>query len=276
MNTPTLFSETEKSPKYSFYFSFEKNFDAKLHQRWVNDHWHQAFYIIALYLITIFGIRAYMQTRHPFCLQKPLIVWNVFLAAFSIIGTSRVFPELVHALKKHGFIYSVCNPDYVEIVRVSGFWSVMFSYSKALELGDTIFIVLRKKPFIFLHWYHHITTLLFTWYCHKDHTGPGRWYINMNYFVHSLMYSYYALKAMRFRVPRFLSICITFVQTIQMLLGFYIGYFAYITKRKEGNCRYPDDTALFGHFMFTSYFLLFIWYFYKAYISPPVKTKKED
>jgi elongation of very long chain fatty acids protein 6 len=29
---------------------------------------------------------------------------------------------------------------------------------------DTLFIVLRKKPLIFLHWYHHITVLLFCWH----------------------------------------------------------------------------------------------------------------
>lgn len=32
------------------------------------------------------------------------------------------------------------------------------------ELVDTLFIVLRKKPLIFLHWYHHITVLLFCWH----------------------------------------------------------------------------------------------------------------
>ncbi|GFT62828.1 putative fatty acid elongation protein 3 [Nephila pilipes] len=217
-----------------------------------------------------------MHTREPFSLRKPLIIWNLFLAAFSIIGTSRVLPELVHVLKKQGFLYSICRPDYVAKVRESGFWSVMFSYSKALELGDTIFIVLRKQPLLFLHWYHHITVLVYTWHNHKYHTGPGRWYIDMNFFVHSFMYSYYALKAMRFRLPRSLSICITFLQITQMFLGVYIGYLAYITKDKYSNCIYPDDTALMGLLMYISYFVLFIWYFYNSYISPPIKTKKVD
>ncbi|GFT38557.1 putative fatty acid elongation protein 3 [Nephila pilipes] len=239
-------------------------------------HWHRAFYSIALYLITIFGLRAYMQSRTPFDLRKPLIVWNICLAAFSIIGTSRMLPEMFYVLKKYGLTFSVCNKSFADTVRVTGFWSDMFSYSKMLELGDTVFIVLRKQPLIFLHWYHHITVLLFTWYAHKDHSAPGRWYINMNYFVHSFMYSYYTLRAMRFKLPRFLSICITSLQIAQMIMGFYVGYHAYSTKWKGEHCWYPDDTAVFGLLMYSSYFMLFVWYFYNAYISPPIKAKKVD
>ena len=42
--------------------------------------------------------------------------------------------------------------SYIENDRVSGFWSSLFVLSKVPELGDTIFIVLRKQPLIFLHW----------------------------------------------------------------------------------------------------------------------------
>jgi hypothetical protein len=42
--------------------------------------------------------------------------------------------------------------SFIEDDRVSGFWALMFVLSKVPELGDTIFIVLRKQPLIFLHW----------------------------------------------------------------------------------------------------------------------------
>lgn len=31
-----------------------------------------------------------------------------------------------------------------------------------MELGDTLFIVLRKRPLIFLHYYHHVAVLIYT------------------------------------------------------------------------------------------------------------------
>ncbi|RHY06234.1 hypothetical protein DYB25_001996, partial [Aphanomyces astaci] len=35
------------------------------------------------------------------------------------------------------------------------------------ELFDTFFVVIRKKPLRFLHWYHHITVLLFCWHAYS-------------------------------------------------------------------------------------------------------------
>ncbi|GFR21493.1 putative fatty acid elongation protein 3 [Trichonephila clavata] len=270
------FLESEVSPHYSFYLPFEKNFDVEPPRQWMAAHWHRALYVIAFYLVTIFGIRAYMQSRAPFNLRKPLIVWNVLLAVFSIMGTCRMLPELIHVLKKFGFTYSVCNNSFVEAVKVTGFWCNMFSYSKVLELGDTLFIVLRKQPLIFLHWYHHISVLLLTWYGHKDHSAPARWFLGMNYFVHAFMYSYYALKAMRFKLPRFFSICITCLQITQMFVGIYIVTYAYIMKGKGQHCHFTDDNAILNLLMYASYFVLFVWYFYNAYISPPTKVKKVD
>merc|ERR1712127_1141715 len=42
-------------------------------------------------------------------------------------------------------------------------WTILFVLSKFAELWDTFFIVVHKKPLIFLHWYHHITVLLYCW-----------------------------------------------------------------------------------------------------------------
>lgn len=42
------------------------------------------------------------------------------------------------------------------------------------ELLDTVFIVARKRPLLFLHWYHHISVLVYTWHAYKDHTASGK------------------------------------------------------------------------------------------------------
>lgn len=50
-----------------------------------------------------------------------------------------------------------------EYDKVAAFWGTLFSLSKVIELGDTAFIILRKQPLIFLHYYHHATVLIYTW-----------------------------------------------------------------------------------------------------------------
>ena len=81
--------------------------------------------------------------------------------------------------------------------HVTALWTWLFVLSKLPELVDTVFIVLRKQKLIFLHWYHHITVLIYCWYSFSQYTAPARWFVVMNFIVHSIMYTYYAFKALR-------------------------------------------------------------------------------
>lgn len=71
-----------------------------------------------------------------------------------------------------------------------GYWNWLFMASKIFELIDTIFLVLRKKPLLFLHWYHHILTMIFAYYSYPISPAFNRWGIHLNSFVHSFMYRY--------------------------------------------------------------------------------------
>ena len=70
------------------------------------------------------------------------------------------------------------------------------------ELFDTVFIILKKKPLIFLHWYHHVTVLLYCWNSYVTESGAGIYFAAMNYAVHAVMYTYYFLQAVRV-LPRY-------------------------------------------------------------------------
>jgi elongation of very long chain fatty acids protein 6 len=75
-------------------------------------------------------------------------------------------------------------------------------YSKVFELFDTVLLVLRRKPVILLHWYHHATVLLFVWYSQVSaQTNAHIVYTLMNCIVHSLMYTYYAFTAVGIFFP---------------------------------------------------------------------------
>ncbi|CAG0898507.1 unnamed protein product [Darwinula stevensoni] len=135
------------------YFSYEWSVE------WSKKAWPYVQVLAAVYVLLTFVGRRAMKNRQGFNLRYPLIAWNGFLAVFSILGTIKGFQELYQVLRLRGFYYSVCdNSQYQnEAVSVYG-W--LFLVSKIFELGDTVFLVLRKSHLVHLHWYHHTTVLL--------------------------------------------------------------------------------------------------------------------
>jgi elongation of very long chain fatty acids protein 6 len=150
---------------------------------------------------------------------------------------------------------------------VMGYWSYLFTLSKLVELGDTVFIVFRKQPLIFLHWYHHITVLLYCWYSSSEFAATGQVFGIMNYGVHSLMYSYYALKALRIRVPKVVALCVTTSQLSQMVVGIAVVLFSFKVKTAGRECSISDMNVRVSFLMYSSYFLLFSNFFYRTYVQ---------
>lgn len=260
-------------PNYSVILPFEETFVYEDTREWMERNFHTAFYWVAAYMVFIFFGQAYMSSRPAFRLKGPLVIWNLALAVFSIIGTFRTLPEMLHVLRHLGLQHSVCSPSYIEN-GVSGLWSWLFALSKVPELGDTVFIVLRKQNLIFLHWYHHITVLLFTWQAYAECIGPGRWYICMNYVVHSMMYSYYFLRALGVRVPKNIAMIVTSSQIVQMIFGCFVTYYSYLLNQRGEMCQISEATAKVALTMYGSYFVLFAKFFINSYFGPGKNKKR--
>lgn len=250
-------------------FDFERNFDEKAFLGWMDAYWTSAFWYAAVYVVLIFAGRRYMADRPRFELRWALVLWSGFLAVFSVCGAARTVPELVYVTWVHSFQYSVCIPSY--FYGPTAFWAYAFVISKVYELGDTAFIILRKQPLIFLHWYHHITVMIYVWYSYTDHTAPGRWFTSMNYAVHSFMYTYYMIRALRFRIPRFVSVFITSIQIAQMVMGLVVNCWSYFYKSQGIYCQQSYENMRYSTIMYISYFCLFAYFFYGAYLKAKPK-----
>lgn len=258
------------SPTYSQVFDFERNFDHAWVKQAVSEYWLGAtFAACVTYLLAVFGIQRIMASKPRFELRPMLVAWNGGLAAFSIAGALRTIPEFMHMIQNHSVYESICVPSYWTDI-VCGFWVSMFCFSKLPEFGDTIFIVLRKQPLIFLHWYHHMSTLVVCMYSHAEYAPQGRWYAVMNYSIHSIMYSYYALKAMRIRVSNKIAMLITTLQILQMVVGTAIAIMSMHYKHVQGlPCHVTDQNAIVSLVIYISYFFLFAQFFYGRYLAAP-------
>lgn len=159
----------------------------------------------------------------------------------------------------------------------TGLWVMLFIFSKVPELIDTVFIVLRKKPLIFLHWYHHVTVLLFCWSAYSTRAGSGLYFVAMNYTVHALMYGYYALQALHLCPKSFPAYLITLSQIAQMLIGTFVCVSAwyFVLRQKEDKdcvaCHNDRQNLIAGALMYGSYLYLFCEFAVKRYIFPSKK-----
>ncbi|KAG7224862.1 hypothetical protein INR49_028229 [Caranx melampygus] len=223
--------------------------------------------------------RHVMKQREKFELRKPLVLWSLTLAVFSIFGAIRTGSYMMYILMTKGLKQSVCDQSFYN-GPVSKFWAYAFVLSKAPELGDTLFIVLRKQKLIFLHWYHHITVLLYSWYSYKDMVAGGGWFMTMNYLVHAVMYSYYALRAAGFKLSRKFAMFITLTQITQMLMGCVVNYLVYSWMQQGQECPSHMQNIVWSSLMYLSYFVLFVQFFFEAYIgkskSAMAITKKSE
>lgn len=60
-----------------------------------------------------------------------------------------------------------------------------------------------------------------------------RWYTVLNYGVHSLMYPYFALKAIHVSIPSKIANLITTLQLAQMIMGFAVNMLSLYFRRER-------------------------------------------
>lgn len=215
-----------------------------------------------------------MEKREPFSLKTSLYLWNTALAIFSIVGFIRFSEDFFQSLYNNGIYFTLCYSCQPN--DVAAFWSLLFAVSKIVELGDTLFIVLRKKPLIFLHYYHHSAVLIYTVHSGAEHAAPGRTFIIMNYFAHSVMYTYYAFTSYGFKLPRWVSMCVTSIQTAQMLAGVAVTYIVYKIKTETNMpCQQSMVNLYLAFIIYVTFAALFLHFFYRTYIVKSRKSKKE-
>jgi len=255
---------------------WETRFISTATSEFAKEHYLIPFGIVSVYVLLAFGGSRIMQDRKAFDLRLPLGFWNAALCIFSFIGMCRTVPVLFASILSRPYEQTVCaNPLAVYGTGTVGFWVMLFIFSKIPELVDTAFIVLRKKPLIFLHWYHHITVLLFCWNSYATASGAGLYFVAMNYTVHALMYGYYCLQAFGVCPRSFPAVLITIAQIAQMFVGtgvcistWYFKFFGTST------CHNDMSNMVAGALMYGSYLYLFVEFAVGRYVKKPVKAVK--
>ena len=266
------------SLKFLYPFDWEREYNlGGPASSWAGDNMHISYILVTLYVVLVFGVKSYMADKKRVEVKAVWKWWNLGLSLFSIWGASRTVPHLIHSLMhpERGFKYTVCYPaarDYG--LGACGLWTMLFIFSKVPELFDTAFIVFIKARLIFLHWYHHVTVLLYCWHSYGTRNAAGLWFIAMNYSVHAVMYMYYFMSNYYPKGKTPGAFFVTSIQISQMFVGVTICYYTYVFKTEDPTCSVTWENWRAGLIMYASYFCLFVWFAINRYCPCWKKEKK--
>jgi len=248
-------------------------------------------FIVTSYYPVVFGLRAYMKNNEAIDLGGSktkrsinfLFWWEISLAIFSMIGAYNVVPHVIHTFSRSNSLTdAICRISDDHYHGYHAFWIFLFNISKFFEFGDTIFIVLRKKPLVVLQHYHHLCTCLYCWYgtivIYKYNPTILYVFAGMNLLVHSVMYTWFAACRTGWRSPKILMILVTLIQISQMIAGCIVTGIALST---DPACEWAAGDSLGSRstiLMYGSYFFLFAKLFVDNYCCKraPKGTKRHD
>jgi len=218
-----------------------------------------------------------MANRKPFNLRKAMAAWNLFLSVYSGISVLRSLPVFQRLLTV-SLRDNLCTDPETLYGGSMYLWTILFVLSKFFELFDTFFIVVHKKPLIFLHWYHHITVLLYCWIAWQEKTPSAAFFGPVNASVHTIMYFYYFLMAIKMKPKWFNPVWITVFQIAQMVMGVSVSLMSAYYYSTDETCAVSKTTLISASLMYGSYLYLFAAFFVKRYFSKSSKktTKKEQ
>ncbi|TFL06547.1 elongase of fatty acids ELO [Pterulicium gracile] len=235
--------------------------------------------VLAAYLAIIFGIQAYMKNKSPLKLTLLFQAHNVFLSAGSLLLLVLMIEEVVPMVWNRGVFSAMCGEESWNN-RMEFYYMINYSF-KYIELIDTVFLALKKKPLAFLHVFHHSATALLCYAQLNGKTSISWVVISINLAVHVLMYYYYYATAGGAKI--WWKKYLTLMQIVQFVIDInavYFGTYSHFAAARWphlphlGNCAGTEDAAIFGCLLLTSYLGLFINFYFQTYKKPVHGGKK--
>ncbi|CAD5125179.1 DgyrCDS13422 [Dimorphilus gyrociliatus] len=195
--------------------------------------------ITIAYLLFVTLGQKFMKNRPAYDLKWFMIIYNLGLVVWSLYMVIEI--PIATWKADYNFICAELNDERRKDPRELRVAAVMWWYffSKAIELLDTVLMVLRKKnnQITFLHVFHHASMLNIWWwvgmFIPSGLSFFGSW---LNSLVHVFMYAYYGLTAIPAARPYlWWKKYITKLQLIPILLQKEIEY------DERGNALLDED-----------------------------------
>jgi len=223
------------------------------------------------YLVSVYALREFMKDRKPMDLFYPRVLHNIILCLGSLAMFVGCVKEALAVFQKGGVEPLLCDSKATALTDPMLFWVYMFYVSKFYEFIDTYIIILRKKPLIFLHVYHHfITAILVFVGLYGD--IPAQWLtLSLNTLVHVFMYFYYLVQSLGRDV--WWKKYITSMQIVQFVIDLVgIGMWWVYRDVWGYKCTGTELSLFFAVAILSSFLILFMNFFAKTYTTKKTHT----
>ncbi|SOV22570.1 long chain fatty acid elongation enzyme, putative [Plasmodium sp. DRC-Itaito] len=210
--------------------------------------------ISLLYIPCILMLQRIMKHRKEKNMKYLKILWNLSLSLLSFIGVLLITIYDKNILKYIIVEESEYSPETRAVISI-------FTLTKVVEYGDTIFLILKKKKLTFLHSYHHLSVVLYCLYSQKILVSHAHYFVLLNLLVHSIMYFYFAFIYIFPHILIKIRKFITCLQIFQMFAGIYISYYAI---KNVDNPLFVSN-AIGSFILYLSYAVLFLNFYFSNY-----------
>jgi hypothetical protein len=218
--------------------------------------------------------------------KQLILAHNVLLAVYSLIVFLETAPLVYGCVVAYSSFRDAVSSNIQAFIFISlfqtnscaemhgkamMFWAWTFYLSKMYEFVDTWILVLRKIKPSFLQVYHHCGAVLLMWVGLRTR-NPTIWlFVVLNSFIHTIMYSYYALTSLGIRPP--VKQLITCSQLLQFISANVIGCKYYWNRTPA-----LSQEQLHAVWLMQAYtgllFLLFMNFSYQTYVVKASKKVK--
>ncbi|KAF2074078.1 hypothetical protein CYY_004607 [Polysphondylium violaceum] len=186
---------------------------------------------------------------------------------------------LLFTQTEHGVNALFCSPKANPFSGRVFYWHYMYFVSKFYEFIDTFIIVLKKKPLIFLHIWHHSIVVLIVWTWLPEGVAYGSVGLFANTLVHIFMYYYFFRTSLNPSVRIWWKSYLTSGQLFQFTMSFILSIpfllqdisISSVTGIIQHSCKG------WGPFFFTMinnliFLILFINFYIKTYLTKGGKS----
>ncbi|KAJ3302113.1 hypothetical protein HDV03_005402 [Kappamyces sp. JEL0829] len=224
-----------------------------------------------IYFSTIVLLKSWMKDRPAMKLKSLTAIHNLFLCLGSLAMWIAGAIGAYQTYRSRGWADVFWSPNPADRQGLQYWAMYVFYLSKFPELLDTVILVLKKKPVIFLHWYHHAIVILLVWTWMQAELGFGVVGLLFNTFVHIFMYYYYFASNLGWSV--WYKKYITTLQIVQFIGSFLVSI-PFVVAAVDNHC-HSWTVLYFTWIVNFSFLVLFTKFYLESYKATSLRTSRK-